>query len=312
MEPRIRPVVATVFRPLPAYITPVTLALLMRRVRTVGLKIDALKCWVWVEVAEIRDTERHIFFTLVQHREGGTLVAQAKGIIWQVRKKALLDKFRAQADVSLHVGMKVLAEVPCKFDVRHGFALEILDLFPSHSPGTMSRRLIAIRKKLQDEGRWDLNRRLPSPECTRNVAVIAPADSAGLGDFQSSLLALTNAGAISMDVLPAVFQEYESVASICNAFTRLTDDHKIKRFDLALLLRGGESATDLNWLNSNSLGRCVTNCPMPLWTGIGHERDHTILDEVAHSVFGTPSKAAAAVVAAVLANPAPTRRSAKK
>lgn len=283
------------------YATPLTLTAHLTGLQQRGLRRRAALTWLTAQLTAIDNTDRHAYLTLSCTHPDGTVESSAKAVIWQFRKHAVLSDYRTRTTVELAPGQHVLAQVRAKLDIRFGFVLEVLDLYPIKPPlksdcDCQSQNTL---ERLNTEGVADRNRLLPSPVEIRQIAVIAPSGSAGLEDFLTTLAEPIERGVVVVQVFPAVFQGPGTTKSIRRAFGQVAVSHALKPLDLVVVLRGGGAAYDLGWLNAPDIARCVANCPVPVWTGIGHQRDHTVLDDVAHTSFGTPSKVAAAVLALI-------------
>ena len=173
-----------------------------------------------------------------------------------------------------------------------GLDLIIEDVDPSYTLGDLAAKLARIREKLQQTGLYARNKQLPAPVEFVRVAVISPETSAGLGDFRREADRLQTAILCEFHLFPATFQGVETSSSIQTAVLQALTAHKQKPFDALVVIRGGGSVTDLAWLNDMDLAKLLCQSPVPIFTGIGHERDNTILDEIAHTRFDTPSKVA--------------------
>jgi exodeoxyribonuclease VII large subunit len=201
-------------------------------------------------------------------------------------------KFTLGTGDILKPDIKVLVQVRAVFHPRYGFDLIIEDIDPSYTLGDLITRVKAIRAALKAEGIYHQNRQQSSPTNFFRVAVISPSTSAGQGDFRSEADRLHHIGLCAFDYFAATFQGNEAPKSIRNAIREMFERHKVEPYDALAIIRGGGSATDLAWLNDLTLARWICRIPIPVFTGIGHQRDITILDEVAHRRFDTPSKVA--------------------
>jgi exodeoxyribonuclease VII large subunit len=174
---------------------------------------------------------------------------------------------------------------------------------PSYTVGDLAARLARMSGLLEAEGVLGRNRQRPAPPDFTHVAVISPTGSAGLGDFQREAKKLHHHGLCEFRYYAAAFQGAEASASIRGAAKELYGHHKNRRtFDALCIIRGGGSVTDLAWLHEHDLARTACHLPIPILTGIGHERDSTILDEVAHTRFDTPSKVALHIASTIWRN----------
>ena len=207
-------------------------------------------------------------------------------------QRAITAKFEEATGEGLKTDIKILCLAKVRFDPLYGLDLIIEDVDPSYTLGDLAAKLARIREHLQQTGLYARNKQLPAPVEFVRVAVISPETSAGLGDFRREADLLHTAILCDFHLFPATFQGVETPSSIQTAVLQALTAHKQKPFDALVVIRGGGSVTDLAWLNDLDLARLLCQSPVPVFTGIGHERDNTILDEIAHTRFDTPSKVA--------------------
>ncbi len=250
--------------------------------------------WIRAEISFLSH-KKHLYLDLVEHDANRTQVAYAKGCIWASDVAKLQKKFRDGTGGDLAANIKVLVLARGEFHPRFGFALIISDIDPSFTLGDLEAKLRDIRNALHQEGIYGNNRLLAVPEEFTRVAVIAPEQAAGLGDFRREADALQQYGLCDFTYFYAWFQGEGAVASIAQQFELVVAAHKKQPFDALIVIRGGGAKTDLAWLNDLTLARHICTAPLPVFTGIGHERDNTILDEVCCRRFDTPSKTVAFV-----------------
>jgi exodeoxyribonuclease VII large subunit len=248
--------------------------------------------WVRAEISELRGKNGHLYLTLVQRNERGDILAQSRAIVWRDRATAITHRFEQATGAGLKTDIKILCLAQVRFDVLYGLSLIIEDVDPSFTLGDLAAKLARIREELERTGLYDRNRLLPAPADYVRVAVISPATSAGLGDFRRETDRLHQAGLCSFRFFEATFQGLDAPSSIGTAIRQALAAHRQTRFDALVIIRGGGSVTDLAWLNDLELAVLVCKSPIPVITGIGHERDSTILDEIAQRRFDTPSKVA--------------------
>jgi exodeoxyribonuclease VII large subunit len=248
--------------------------------------------WVRAEISELRGKNGHLYLTLIERNERGDIVAQLKGIIWRNRADSLATKFEQATGAGLTADIKILCLARVRFDPLYGLDLIIEDVDPSYTLGDLAAKLARVRESLQQAGLYDRNRRLLTPVEFVRVAVLSPETSAGLGDFRREADRLQIARLCEFHLFSATFQGIDAPSSIQHAVFRALTAHRETPFDALVLIRGGGSVTDLAWLNDLELARLLCQSPIPVFTGIGHERDSTILDEIAHTRFDTPSKVA--------------------
>jgi exodeoxyribonuclease VII large subunit len=270
----------------------VALAELLDRVQ--GVIDDAFPTaeWVRAEVAELRGKNGHLYLTLTERNDRGDILAQIKGVIWRNRAESIAARFEQATGAGLKTDIKILCLARLRFDPLYGLDLIIEDVDPSYTLGDLAAKLARVRESLEQLGLYDRNRRLFGPVEFTRVAVLSPETSAGLGDFRREADHLQRGGLCEFHFFSATFQGVDAPASIHGAVLQALAAHQRTPFDALVVIRGGGSVTDLAWLNDLELAKLLCQSPIPVFTGIGHERDSTILDEIAHTRFDTPSKVA--------------------
>ncbi len=248
--------------------------------------------WVRAEVSELRGKNGHLYPTLTERDERGEILAQCKGAIWKSRAEPITAKFEEITGEGLKKDIKILCLAKVRYDPLYGLDLIIEDVDPSYTLGDLAAKLARIREWLVKDGLYERNRGLPTPQEFVRVAVISPETSAGLGDFRREADRLHEAGLCEFLYFGATFQGMDAPSSIRTAVNEALAAHRQRPIDALVVIRGGGSVTDLAWLNDLELARLVSGAPVPVFTGIGHERDGTIIDEIAHRRFDTPSKVA--------------------
>jgi len=250
--------------------------------------------WVKAEIAEMR-VKNHAYLSLVESDTQGRALARAQGIIWQRQYPLLARRFEQETGSPLGVGQKVLLKVRVRFSPQYGFSLEIEDIDPGYTLGDIAAQLRKIREALIALQLYDRNRQLPLPTDYFRVAVLAPAGAAGLGDFQRDARQLQQHGLCEFQYFHAAFQGEQVESEFMAALDAIEAQHGHQPFDALIVIRGGGAQLDLHHLNKMTLAQRLAQMPMPVLTGIGHERDTTILDEIAALRLDTPSKVIAYV-----------------
>ena len=252
--------------------------------------------WVMAELSEIRQASNgHYYVEFVEKDEsagGGRFLAKARGNIWHTTAATIIPKFFNTTGQHLQAGMKLLVEVRPTFHEVYGYTLTILDIDPTYTLGEVARRRQEILHQLEDDGVLTLNKELPLPRPLMRIAVISAAGAAGYGDFvhqleQSGFLFHTR-------LFPAPMQGSNVEMSIIAALNAIAAEHE--QWDCVTILRGGGASSDLNGFETYLLAANVAQFPLPIFTGIGHERDDTVIDFVAHTRFKTPTAVAAFLI----------------
>lgn len=256
---------------------------------TLQLTLDA-RYWVCAEINEIR-ANRHCYMELVQKDYNGTtIIAKAKAQIWANRWVMLSAMFENTTGVRLEAGMQVLAEVEVNFHELFGYSLNIIDIDPTYTMGDIARHRKEVLQQLTLEGVIDMNKELPLPRLMQRIAVISSATAAGYGDFCNQLHGNKRGLAFTTELFQANMQGQNAETSIIEALNKIAA--QAEQWDVVVITRGGGATSDLNCFDSLALAENVAQFPLPVITGIGHERDDTIIDMVSHTKMKTPTAAA--------------------
>ena len=257
------------------------------------------RVWVKAEIRNLSSKSGHYYFELAEKDDDGKVIASCRGNLWRFKAARVLAKFERATGMPLDRDLTVLLKVSAGFHAQYGFSLTIEDIDPSYTLGDLARQYAEMVDRLTGEGLLNLNQQLPTPFDIEHVLVIAPEKAAGLGDFQADADRLARTGACHFHYHPATFQGNHAPSeirqAIVNAQQQFYDTYQ-RLPDLLVIIRGGGAVGDLAYLNDYELAALVAEQPIPVWVGIGHERDKVILDEVAHSSFDTPSKVIAAIM----------------
>ncbi len=253
--------------------------------------------WIVCEIRALSSKGGHYYFELAQ-TDDDTIIASCKATLWRYAATSVLKKFENRTQMPLTAGMKVRLKGRANFHTQYGFSFNINDIDPNFTLGELAATYLAMQQKLQQLGLDKLNKSLPTPFDLQHIIVIAPENAAGLGDFRADADMLEHTGACRFFYHHATFQGNDAPRQIRHAIHHSLNDF-IQDFgalpDLLVIIRGGGAVGDLAYLNDYELAAMVAECPVPVWVGIGHERDTVILDEVAHTRFDTPSKVIAGI-----------------
>lgn len=274
---------------------PLTLEALNKIIKST-LKDQLDSFWVVAEINEITlNFSGHCYLELVQKSEKTEqLVARAKATIWNNIYRMLQPYFETTTGQSLAAGMKIMVRVIVEFHEVYGLSLNIVDIEPTYTVGEISLRRQKILQKLTNEGVIDMNRELLLPYFVNRIAIVSSKTAAGLLDFQNQLHHNPQGYQFYAKVFPAIMQGNEAEGSIINQLERIYQHADL--FDVVVIIRGGGAAADLECFNSYWLAYHITQFPLPVLSGIGHEQDDTVTDRVAHTRLKTPTAVAGFLV----------------
>lgn len=251
--------------------------------------------WLEAEISEARVVRGHLFMDLIQKEPfSATPVAKASAKCWHTQWARLQPKFQRVTGETLHAGMRVLLCVRPDFHEAYGFSWIVIDLDPTFTLGDMARKRLEIIAQLKEEGVFDLQQSLPLPSFLQHIAVISSEQAAGYGDFCDQLLHNEYGFYFQTELFPAVMQGEQVEGSVIAALNAIND--RLDCFDAVVIIRGGGATADLSGFDTLNLAENVANFPLPIITGIGHERDESVLDMVAHTRVKTPTAAAAFLI----------------
>ena len=257
--------------------------------------------WVTGELSEVREAANgHCYIELVQRDDAtGTLVAKARGTIWSRVYSLLRPYFLEQTGNHFAQGLKVLLQVSVNFHELYGYTLDVCDIEPAYTIGDMARKRQLVIKRLADEGVIGLNKELQFPLLPQRVAVISSSTAAGYGDFCDQLHNNAYGFVFYTKLFPAPMQGNGVEQGIIGALDCIARNSEL--WDVVVIIRGGGAVSELSCFDTYELANNCAQFPLPIVTGIGHRRDESVLDIVAHTSAKTPTAAAELLVQAMLA-----------
>ena len=255
--------------------------------------------WVEAELSECRESRGHCYLELIQKEEKtNTPIARASAKCWANSWTVIRPYFERTAGQALHAGMKVLLKVYPQFHEAFGFSWIVTDIDPTYTIGDLARRRQEIIRQLKEEGVFDLQRELSLPLFAQRIAVITSETAAGYGDFLNQLQQNEYGFRFEVTLFPAIMQGEQVEQSVINALNQIhaemSDNNDV--FDVVVMIRGGGATSDMSGFDTLALAENVANFPIPIITGIGHERDECILDMISHTRMKTPTAAAAFLI----------------
>ncbi len=262
-----------------------------------------MEYWVEAELSECRESRGHCYMELIQKDElSATPIAKAQAKCWANKWLTIRPYFERTTGQQLHIGMKVLLKVYPQFHEAYGFSWIVTDIDPTYTLGDMARKRQEIIQKLKAEGVFDLQKELQLPVFSQHIAVISSQTAAGYGDFCNQLADNPYGFKFETQLFPAIMQGENVGQSIIAALERIyqmqTEDLELRTslFDCVVIIRGGGATSDMSGFDTLALAENVANFPIPIITGIGHDRDESVLDMVSHTRVKTPTAAAALLI----------------
>lgn len=253
--------------------------------------------WVQAELSDVRSNySGHCYLEFIQKdASGNNLIAKARGTIWSNIYKMLKPYFEKETGQTFTSGIKVLVRVSVEFHELYGYSLTVLDIDPVYTVGDMEKKRRKILRQLKEEGVIDLNKELEMPLLPQRVAVISSATAAGYGDFCNQLMNNPRGYGFHIELFSAIMQGEQVEESIIASLNAIYD--RLDEFDVIVIIRGGGATSDLSGFDTYELAANCAQFPLPIITGIGHERDDTVIDLVVHTRVKTPTAAAAFLIA---------------
>ncbi len=248
--------------------------------------------WVRAEISELHENRNgHCYLELIEKSpENDAIVAKQKATIWKNNYNLLKPYFEESTGMALAVGMKVLLAVEPTFHSVYGLSLEVCDIDPAFTVGDMAMRRAEIIRRLTDEGVVDMNKELEMPIVPQRIAVISSATAAGFGDFCDQLQGNRFGYHFYVKLFAAIMQGERTEQSVIAALDQINEH--IELFDAVAIIRGGGATSDLTAFDNYNMALHCAQFPLPIISGIGHQRDDSIVDLVAHTRVKTPTAAA--------------------
>ncbi len=269
-----------------------TLSSLLAQVKSALVENLPGKHWITAEILELNENRNgHCYLELIEkHPDNDSLLARARATIWASRYSMLRPFFESSAGTRLKSGIKLLCRVSVEFHPQYGFSLNITDIDPAYTLGDLARKKQEVIQRLRKEGVFDMNKEIPFPEVAQRIAIISSETAAGYGDFMETLRTNSHGFSFSTSLFPALMQGEEAPSSIIASLDGIHDSDE--EFDCVVIIRGGGSKADLESFNHYDLAYFITQFPLPVITGIGHERDESVADMVAAYALKTPTAVA--------------------
>ncbi|MFR9620149.1 MAG: exodeoxyribonuclease VII large subunit [Rikenellaceae bacterium] len=268
----------------------ITLSQLQRSIQLSIAERFSSQVWVSAEISDIKvNGSGHCYLELVEKGESdGVAKAQVRGVVWRSAYAQIAARFRAASGQDLVRGLTILARVNVSYHELYGLSLQVTDIDPTYTIGEVERQRQAAIAKLKEVGAWDLNRELPLAAFSQRIAVISSSKAAGYQDFMRELA--QSIYHVSITLFEATMQGAAAEESIIEAMVAIAK--RREEFDAVVVIRGGGSTNDLNCFNSYRLALHFAHFPRPVIAGIGHDKDVSVVDMVAHMSLKTPTAVA--------------------
>lgn len=256
--------------------------------------------WVIAEIGELKlAAAGHAYLELVE-KNGNQVKAKIRANIWQYSFRTIAGRFQATTGKEMRAGMQVLALVTVTFHELYGISLTIKDIDPNYTLGERARIRQGIIDRLRHDGMMDINKRIDLPSVPQRIAVISSQTAAGYGDFVQQLESNRYGYQVNFKLYQATLQGSDAAKTMINALGHIIKDLQETSYDMVIFIRGGGAQMDLDCFDDYDLALTIAKFPIPILTGIGHERDETIADLVAHTKVKTPTAAAEFILSGFL------------
>lgn len=248
--------------------------------------------WVVAEISEIKENySGHCYLELIEKQTDGQNVrARVKAVIWGNRYRFLKTLFTDATGETLKEGMQILVRIKVEYHEIYGLSLLIKDIDPSFTIGEMALKKQKVIRRLEEEGVFTMNRELGFPLLPQRIAIVSSKGAAGYQDFINHLHGNSYNYVFYTALFDAVMQGNETEQSVIDALDRIAGYNGL--FDAVAIIRGGGSQSDLSWFDNYNIAFHVTQFPLPVITGIGHDKDLSVTDMVAFHALKTPTAVA--------------------
>lgn len=253
--------------------------------------------WIIAEINEISvNFKGHCYLELIEKDENNTqITAKQRATIWSYSYTMINNYFQSETGIPLQAGLKVLVQCSVEFHAVYGMSLNIKDIDPIYTLGEEEKQRREIIERLQNEGIIDMNKALELPTLLQRIAIISSETAAGYQDFMQTLQNNRSQIRFSTTLFSAAMQGNEVEQSVITALERIFEEEQ--NFDVVVIIRGGGAKTDLRWFDNYNIATHIAQFPLPIITGIGHDKDTSIADMVAHTALKTPTAVAEFLIA---------------
>ncbi len=252
--------------------------------------------WVVAEISELKiNRNGHCYIELIEKDAiNENIIAKSRATIWAFTFRMLKPYFESTTGHELASGLKILVQVNIEFHELYGFSLNIIDIDPNYTLGDLAQKKAETLRKLEEDGIINMNKELEFSLVPQKIAIISSETAAGYQDFLHQLTNNKYGYKYYLKLFPSLMQGLQAEESIINSLDKVFQhDHF---FDIVVIIRGGGSQADLNSFNNYLLAANVAQFPIPILTGIGHDKDESIVDLVAYKKLKTPTAVAEFII----------------
>ena len=252
--------------------------------------------WIIAEISELKiNNSGHCYLELIEKDpDQDKIIARARATIWSYTFRMLKPYFETASGISLDKGIKILVKAKVTFHEQYGLSLNILDIDPGYTLGDMERKRQEALRQLEKDGVLEMNKQITFPIAPQRIALISSETAAGYKDFMNQLLSNSYGFKYYVKLFPAIMQGDEAIQSNIKALDKIY--LHINFFDIVVIIRGGGSKSDLSCFDNYNLAYHITQFPIPVLTGIGHEQDTSVADLAAHTKLKTPTAVAGFII----------------
>ena len=251
--------------------------------------------WINCEIASFKESRGHAYLELIEKSDfDDNIIAQASAVIWRTQLNIIYKKLGEDSIGVLQAGKDVLIKVKVDFNEKYGLKLIIEDIDLSFTIGKLALKRQAILEELSKLKLIDKNKGIPLPKVFQRLAVISSPNAAGWGDFQNHIMQNKYGYKFKIDLFPSAMQGNLVEQELCGQMKSITKN--LKKYDCVIIIRGGGGKVDLSDFDNLNIATTIAHCPIPVFTGIGHDIDESVADIVANTSHKTPTAVADFIV----------------
>jgi len=256
----------------------------------IQIRIGVMEQWVRAEIESCSCSRGHYYLNLIERGEDGGIAARAQATVW-ASQSGILEEFEELTGRKIGKGLSIVVKAKVNYHPVYGLSLNIFDIDSNFTIGQRELERRATIARLEKEGCMEMQKELCLPFLPTRMAIISSETAAGYGDFINHLEQNDRGYRFNYTLFQSVMQGDASPASIIENLEKIGNE-----YDLVLIFRGGGADADMFCFDDYDLARSIAECPIPVLTAIGHERDFHVADMVAHDHYKTPTALADRII----------------